>query len=229
MNSAVRRRSQEKRNNPSKEWFETTSLANDKDGFLVNPDTEDIYWFHGNRQGAALNVPRVSETIYLSSMPSTAVGFACGGSRMRDFDVPLYQVKARISAERVFDVRRAVYDLDFRKFASDMLGLRGETALTSIQHALRMLHFEEYDYGFNEYPLRGRLTRAGYVAWLETEFVVDSSTTEEDLTLALLQEEALEDCVVDDVLYLSTKDCRTARSADRRARSVSELKQKLDI
>ena len=68
------------RKNPSREWYlEPKFLRNDENGLLINPNTNDIYWFHGMVGEPVVDYIRdlkESNTLYLSSSFETAKSFA---------------------------------------------------------------------------------------------------------------------------------------------------------
>lgn len=195
--------------NPSKEWYtKPTFLKNDENGYLINPDINDIYWFHG-----MVGKPTVdyiydlkdSGTLYLSSSYETAQSFATRsftqGSNPEFFESKpnvepiIYEVLVKLPSSKIFDIRKAVFDESYRKMAIQMLS-RNPASIFSYRHfqsvyeSLELLQFRNYDHYFNENERSKLLLKEyGFLGWLETESYMENVSKEEPLTLALLQEE----------------------------------------
>ncbi len=208
-----------KRRNPSESWYNGPNyLKNDRDGYLVNPDTNDIYWYHGTRyytndysegiytQGDEEKVfysgYRESHILYASSDKNTAEGFATFTPNIEEDDPELFVVytfKMQIPAAKIFDIRKAVEDREFKEYAShlfpDILSVD-----TYEDIVLCCMEYEEYDkIGHNE-DLHNWLLSKGFVGWLEHETIPGS------LTVALLQEEYADFCYVEDYYTFHPSD-----------------------
>lgn len=193
----------DERPNPSQEWFETQRLQNDDNGYLINPDTNSIYWYHGMWPGyydEDFYDPKESNTLYLSSCIETAKAAALANipeeydeENEEDEDIRayylVYTVKVKIPENQIFDVRKALTDETFRKLAFKMIPKDEYCNDLDIDYfkdrdnLLKLLRFGTYDYMFNEWDKSGRiLVDNGFVGWIEQEFDGD-----ECLTLALYE------------------------------------------
>lgn len=94
-----------RRKNPSREWFKTQSLQNDENGFLINPDTNDIYWYHGSKYGGLGD----GHVLYFSSDIDIARTMACQMFCYSEDDctTTVYTAKLKARADEIFDARYA--------------------------------------------------------------------------------------------------------------------------
>jgi hypothetical protein len=109
------------RPNPSLEWFETQSLQNDEDGFLINPDTGGTLWYHGSRIGDCDAADEIeSGHVYLSSDRNLALLFMNEFPLETGIPLTLCTFKVRIPASQIYDVRsmegKTIADLDSINF-----------------------------------------------------------------------------------------------------------------
>lgn len=113
------------RPNPSREWFETQSLQNDENGFLVNPDTNDIYWYHGNRHGVCGADWSYSGHRYLSSSFETAHNFINEEPITDNYRCVICEYTVQIPASQIYDARKTqdgtinpdqIEDLDYNRY-----------------------------------------------------------------------------------------------------------------
>lgn len=193
------------RKNPHKAWYLGPNyLKNNTDGYLINPDTNDIYWYHG--MNFSLEYPiafediKFSQTLYLSSNFEVAEAFSVAGvDASDDRACEVYTVAIKIPTEAIFDVRKAVDDDEFEEFAYKMFGQNLHKDIYNYFDAASAMNFELYDFVFNE-KRKNMLLNKGFVGWLETEDnVPHSSELGEPLTVALLQEYTADLCIVEDV------------------------------
>lgn len=210
------------RKNPKKEWYLGPNfLHNDKDGYLINPATNDIYWYHGSRydapsQGDVLiddltfSEQRASDTLYISSSEDTAKEFAAmefTGDLAHERLFIVYNLKIQIPSRRIFDVRRSVDDPEFKEYASELLDF---DCCETYKDAASEMNFEVYDYHFNTSATMESLLSYDFLGWLETEDnAAYMSRNEEDLTLALFQEYADHLCFIEDSYTFSLRDSST--------------------
>ena len=206
-----------KRKNPIKNWYLGPNfLKNDKDGYLINPATNDIYWYHGSRydapsQGDVLiddltfSEQRASNTLYISSSEDTAEVFAAMEFQERfELLFVVYKLKIQIPSRRIFDVRRAEDDPEFKEYASELLDF---DCCETYKDAASEMNFEVYDYHFNTSATMESLLSYDFLGWLETEDNVAYTTdAESDLTLALFQEYADHLCFIEDSYTFSLRD-----------------------
>lgn len=204
------------RKNPSKKWYsKPTFLKNDENGYLINPDTNDIYWYHGmfGELGVdSIRDPKMSDTLYLTSSLEVAKTFAqLNNTEFFELNPnvnPLvYEVFVKLPSSMVFDIRKAVFDESYRKMAIEMFsnspfGYYHPNHFKSVYSAMELLQFEMYDNNFNENE-RSRLLlkEYGFLGWLETEGDVRANYSKEfPLSLALLQEET------EDLIFVELED-----------------------
>jgi hypothetical protein len=193
------------RKNPHKAWYLGPNyLKNNSDGYLINPDTKDIYWYHGlnysNDFPIDIGSEKFSQTLYLSSSFETAEEFSGMGEDVSDNRTcVVYTVAIKIPAENIFDVRKAIGNPKFKEFAYKMFGQDLYEDLDNYFDVASAMHYELYDFIFND-ARKGTLLGNGFVGWLETEGNVNYiSKLEEPLTVALIQEFAADFCIVEDV------------------------------
>jgi hypothetical protein len=112
------------RPNPSREWFETQSLQNDENGFLINPDTNDIYWYHGNRYGDCGGDWSDSGHRYLSSDIHSAQQFM-DDAKEANYPCVVCEYTVQIPASQIYDARKTqdgtvnpdrIEDLDYQNY-----------------------------------------------------------------------------------------------------------------
>ena len=193
------------RKNPHKAWYLGPNyLKNNSDGYLINPDTKDIYWYHGmnysNDLPIDIGTEKFSQTLYLTSNFETAEAFAVAGvDASDDMACEIYTVAIKIPTEAIFDVRKAVGNPKFKEFAYKMFGQALYEELNNYFDAASAMNYELYDFIFND-TRKDMLLDNGFLGWLETEdSVPHSPELEEPLTIALLQEFAADLCIVEDV------------------------------
>ena len=193
------------RKNPHKAWYLGPNyLKNNSDGYLINPDTKDIYWYHGmnysNDLPIDIGTEKFSQTLYLTSNFETAEAFSVAGIDVSDdWTCVVYTVAIKIPTENIFDVRKAIGNPKFKEFAYKMFGQDLYEDLDNYFDAASAMNYELYDFIFN-YARKGTLLDNGFVGWLETEdSVPHSPELEEPLTIALLQESVADLCIVEDV------------------------------
>lgn len=113
------------RPNPSREWFETQSLQNDENGYLINPDTNDIYWYHGNRHGVCGADWSYSGHRYLSSSFETAHNFINEEPTTDNYRCVICEYTVQIPASQIYDARKTqdgtinpdqIEDLDYNRY-----------------------------------------------------------------------------------------------------------------
>jgi hypothetical protein len=160
--------SQSKRKNPSAEWFETQRLQNDADGYLINPDTNDIYWFHGSPGGGLTDNPPW-QVLYLSSSVSSAVEFACLGYSEEfpssGFTPVILQMTLRLSPQQVFDIRNAGADPRIEALSKQL----GMNPKRRVEDRLWYLHYDN-TLGYHATPDQHKVAQSfGFLGWLETE------------------------------------------------------------
>ena len=199
----VNKKPKSARENPSSDWFlEPQFLKNDKDGYLINPDTNDIYWYHGacpsSTSDLEIHSEKESSTLYLTSSEDVADNIAYMNQYSCELDPTIYTVTVKIHADRFFDVRYALSDEDDRQFAMEMFQtyyLAGEITerdFSDIVKLIRLLSFEYYDFNFNEYPNSKDLLQRGFVGWIELETSSMVVKYGEPITLAILQDAGVE-------------------------------------
>ena len=115
------------RNNPHKAWYLGPNyLKNNSDGYLINPDTKDIYWYHGlnysNESPIDIGSEKWSKTLYLSSSFETAEAFSVEGIDIDDSICLVYTVTIKLPTEHIFDVRKVIGNPKFKEFAYTMFG-----------------------------------------------------------------------------------------------------------
>lgn len=196
------------RKNPTKEWFKDPQfLTNDESGYLVNPDTADIYWYHGmcfSRQEIKKDIfdEKLSGTLYIGSSREEIGDFLWRMMQNADLDYCIvYKVAIRIPAHKLFDVRSALFNEDARALAIELFESHlekpqshdmhvSEKDFSSIERLVELMFFDYYDSNFNKHPNTRRLLDHGYVGWVESEY--DSKATlrepKSPITVAVLQE-----------------------------------------
>ncbi len=152
------------RKNPSAEWFETQRLQNDADGYLINPDTNDIYWFHGSPVGG-LEENSDRSTLYLTSSIPSAVAFACGGYLEGwGLDPIILRIVLKVPAHQIFDIRNT--DTDPR---IDILSDQVEMDPKKRHYGLWYLYYDR-TLGYEATDeQRQAAQNLGFRGWLETE------------------------------------------------------------
>ena len=95
-----------RRKNPSQEWFETQRLQNDENGYLINPDTNDIYWFHGNRYGDCGHEWSDSGHRYLTSSFESARNFINEDPSTNNYRCVVCEYTVQIPASQIYDARK---------------------------------------------------------------------------------------------------------------------------
>ncbi len=192
------------RKNPHKAWYLGPNyLKNNSDGYLINPDTNDIYWYHGTKYAddspTHIEDEKWSQTLYLTSSFETAEQFAVMGIDASDgMTCSVYKTTIKLSADNIFDVRKAIDDPKFKDFAFEMFGEGLYEGLDNYFDAADAMNYELYDFVFND-ARKDMLVDHGFVGWLETEDnVPHSPELEEPLTVSLLQEFTADLCIVED-------------------------------
>lgn len=204
--------------NPAASWWERPEyLKNDPDGYIVNPDTDSNVWYHGDSgQNDLLKFRKESSTLYMSSAFESAAEFACERLDPDDEDdqVAVWRLRVQLPASSILDVRRALYDSDFRQLlirelqgsrlsdALEQFGERAKGELRFRRFRRRVLDYTTYDHELNQ-DFAGALRRLGYVGWVEFE----GGLFPAPVSIAILFDDAL-DCVeVVDTKWLSMEDC----------------------
>jgi hypothetical protein len=153
------------RENPSQEWFETQSLQNDEDGYLINPDTGGTLWYHGSRYGGLFSGGRV---IYFSSDMDIARTMACQLFTYAEDEgtTVIHKAKIKVRTDEIFDARYAE-STDAARYLADRLELEGP-------YTTDTLDFDNFDekigYLAPEYADTSSYAQAlGFKGWLEVE------------------------------------------------------------
>ena len=152
------------RQNPDEAWYRTQSLRNDEEGYLINPDTGGVRWYHGSKHGT---LAYGGDVIYLTSDIDTAYAFACIDRPIfqdADWEASVYKMKIKISARNIFDVRQYAEDPRVERLA-DVLGV------WTYAGDKDQLIYHNYDVGlgYSGGTHRGTATDLGFKGWLETE------------------------------------------------------------
>lgn len=206
------------RRNPDDAWWTTPEyLQNDKDGYIVNPDTGSNVWFHGDSgQNELFRFRKESSTLYMTSAFESASEFACEklGPDDEDDQVVVWRLRINLQASRILDVRRALHDQGFRELLiRELQGSRLADALEQFDDRMgnelrfrrfrrRVLDYTTYDHQMNSY-FADALRRLGYVGWVEFE----GGLLPEPLSIAILYDDALDCAEVVGTRWLSAEDC----------------------
>jgi hypothetical protein len=186
------------RSNPSREWFETQSLQNDENGYLINPDTNDIYWYHGSKFGELGD----GHVLYFSSDIDIARTMACQMFCYSEDDctTTVYKAKLKTRADEIFDVRYADSSKNAKPLAERL----------NLEHP-----YDEYSLDFDNFDEKlgyhaqtdtdiAYAQSLGFKGWLEVE---DPFGDPEPCTIGLFTNRGTNYEIVETVL-LSEKDCQ---------------------
>lgn len=187
----------QQRPNPSREWFETQSLQNDENGFLINPDTGGTLWYHGSKYGGLGD----GHVLYFSSDIDIARTMACQMFCYSEDDctATVYKAKLKTRADEIFDARCADSSKNAKSLAEHL----------NLEHP-----YDEYSLDFDNFDEKlgyhaqtntdiAYAQSLGFKGWLEVE---DTTGDPEPCTIGLFTNEGMHYEIVD-TLELSAEDC----------------------